>query len=70
MKAARNAAGMTQKQLAERMGVKQKDISRWENGERTPTVDTFKKICEEIGASADEILELKIESRNNIGEKK
>lgn len=56
---ARKQAGMSQKELAECLGVYQKDISRWEHGERTPSVETFAKICKELGASADEILELK-----------
>lgn len=56
---ARKAAGVTQKELAERLQVYPKDISRWENGERTPSVPAFAKICRELSASADEILELK-----------
>ena len=56
---ARKAAGISQKELAERLQVYQKDISRWENGERTPTMEVFTKICRELNASADEILELK-----------
>ena len=56
---ARKAAGVSQKELAERLHVYQKDISRWENGERTPTMEVFTKICRELNASADEILELK-----------
>ena len=48
---ARKAAGALQ--------VYPKDISRWENGERTPSVPAFAKICRELNASADEILELK-----------
>lgn len=56
---ARKVAGVSQKELAERLQVYQKDISRWENGERTPTMEVFTKICRELNASADEILELK-----------
>ena len=56
---ARKAAGVSQKELAEHLQVYQKDISRWENGERTPTMEVFTKICRELNASADEILELK-----------
>ena len=56
---ARKAAGVSQKELAGRLQVYQKDISRWENGERTPTMEVFTKICRELNASADEILELK-----------
>lgn len=56
---ARKAAGVTQKELAERLQVYPKDISRWENGERTPSAIALGKICRELNASADEILELK-----------
>jgi transcriptional regulator with XRE-family HTH domain len=59
IKKARKAAGVTQKELAERLQVYQKDISRWENNELTPNVITLAKICRELNASADEILELK-----------
>ena len=59
IRAARKKAGVSQKELAERLQVHQKDISRWENGERTPTMEVFTKICRELNASADEILELK-----------
>ena len=55
---ARKAAGVSQKELAERLQVHQKDISRWENGERTPSAIALAKICRELNASADEILEL------------
>jgi len=56
---ARKAAGVTQKELAQQLGVYQKDISRWESNELTPNTLTFARICEVLGASADDILELK-----------
>ena len=59
IKKARKAAGVTQKELAERLQVYQKDISRWENNELTPNAITLAKISRELNASADEILELK-----------
>lgn len=59
LKKARKAAGLTQKELAERMDIYQKDISRWENNELTPTALNLAKICRTLNVSADEILELK-----------
>lgn len=59
LKKARQAAGVTQKELAERLQVYQKDISRWENNELTPSAINLAKICRELNASADEILGLK-----------
>ena len=55
---AREEAGITQVQLAEKLSVQQMVISRWENGNRTPNAITFGKICAALGASADKILEL------------
>lgn len=60
IKKARKAAGVTQKELAERLQVYQKDISRWENNELVPSAINLAKICRELNASADEILELKM----------
>ena len=54
----RKASGMSQKELAEQLGVYQKDISRWENGSRVPSLQTFKEICKALHVSADEMLEL------------
>lgn len=59
IKKAREAAGITQVKLAELLQVSQMMISRWENNGRTPSAVTFGKICKAIGASADELLELK-----------
>lgn len=59
IKKARKTAGVTQKELADRLQVYQKDISRWENNELTPNALTLAKICRELNASADEVLELK-----------
>ena len=59
LKQARIGAGVSQVALAEQIGVYQKDISRWENGERTPSLEAFAKICKALNVSADELLEIK-----------
>lgn len=58
LKNARKATGITQKELAEIIGVHQKDISRWENGERTPSIEAFAGICKALKISADILLEI------------
>ena len=58
IKKARKAAGVTQKELVERLEVYQKDISRWENNELIPSAINLAKICRELHASADAMLEL------------
>lgn len=55
LKAARKAAGLTQVELAEKVGCKQKDISRWENG-RPTTAETLKKLAQALGCSMDDLV--------------
>lgn len=42
--ASRKSAGLTQKQLAEKMGTAQANISRFENGNANPSLDFLQKI--------------------------
>lgn len=57
IRGARKKAGITQLELAERLKVYQKDISRWENGKYVPGVDTISEICRALNVSADILLE-------------
>ena len=52
---ARKNTGITQKQLAEKTGINQADISRLENGNANPSIRTLKKLAEGLG------MKLKIE---------
>lgn len=61
IKKARKNAGLTQQQLADKLGVRAKDVCRWETNVQTPNTITFAKICRELNASADEVLELRTE---------
>ena len=47
--AARLACNMTQKELAEKTGIRQSNISRIENGSASPTIDTLARIAAGIG---------------------
>jgi DNA-binding transcriptional regulator YiaG len=58
IKKARKEAGFTQKELADRLGVYQKDVSRWENGNRKVEAEALASICRALGVSADKLLEL------------
>jgi len=42
---ARKTTGLTQKQLAERTGIAQGDISRIENGNANPSLNTLKRLA-------------------------
>ena len=43
---ARTSRNLTQKQLAERTGINQADISKLENGTRNPTINLLKRLAE------------------------
>ena len=46
---ARIAAGLTQKDLADRIGTRQSNVSRIENGNSNPSIATLKRIAEATG---------------------
>ena len=46
---ARTSQDMTQKELSERTGINQADISKLENGIRNPTVNLLKRLAEGMG---------------------
>lgn len=52
---ARRTSGLTQKDLAERTGIAQGDISKLENGNANPSLRTLKRLAEGMG------MQLKIE---------
>ncbi|MBS5450045.1 MAG: helix-turn-helix transcriptional regulator [Coriobacteriia bacterium] len=45
----RERAGLTQKELAERIGMRQGNLSRLENGNGNPSIDTLAKIARGLG---------------------
>ena len=46
---ARASAGLTQKELARRIGTSQPTIARWESGAQTPSVRSLTRIAEATG---------------------
>ncbi len=52
----RKLCGLTQNQLAERLHVTDKAISRWETGKGYPDVQTLTALCEALGISLNELL--------------
>ncbi len=51
----RKESKMTQKELAEKIGVTDRAISNWENGRRIPDVSLYQKICETFGITLNEL---------------
>ena len=52
----RKNKGLTQEQLAERLGVTNKTISRWETGKYMPDLSLLKPLSEELGITLNELL--------------
>ena len=46
---ARTSPNLTQKELAERTGINQADISKLENGTRNPSVNLLKRLADGMG---------------------
>ena len=60
----RKENGMTQFELAEKMGVTDKAVSKWERDLSCPDVNTIPKLAEVFGISVDELMQIKAESQN------
>ena len=54
--ALRKAQGLTQEQLGEKLGVTNKTVSRWENGNYMPDVEMLSLLSEEFGVSINELI--------------
>ena len=54
--ALRRGAGMTQALLAEKLGVSDKSVSKWENGQGFPDVTLFPIISKIFGVSVDYLM--------------
>ncbi len=54
----RSELGLTQQEMADRLSVTRQAVSRWENGETAPGIDTLKLIAEVFGVPVNMILDL------------
>lgn len=54
--ALRKEKGLTQEQLGEKLGVTNKTISRWENGNYMPDVEMLSLLSKEFGVSINELV--------------
>ena len=54
--ALRKDKGLTQEQLGEKLGVTNKTISRWENGNYMPDVEMLSLLSKEFGVSINELI--------------
>ncbi|WP_155832714.1 helix-turn-helix domain-containing protein [Butyrivibrio sp. AE3006] len=52
----RKELGMTQKQLAEKLGMSDKSVSKWERGVCLPDVSVYSELCGVLGISINEFI--------------
>lgn len=53
----RKEKNLTQEQLAEKLGVSNKTISKWETGKCMPDYSVVKDLCEELGITITELMD-------------
>ena len=53
----RKEQNLTQEQLAERLGVSNKTVSKWETGKCMPDYSVVNKLCEELKISVSELMD-------------
>lgn len=73
----RKEKNMTQSELAEKIGVSINAVSKWERGLNFPDVSLYKKICDELNVSIEELIngeknpkQLSIENKTIVSKKK
>ena len=65
----RKKKNMTQEQLAEKLGVTSKTISRWENGNYMPDISMLKPLSEELEITLNDLLSGEIVEKGKYQEK-
>ena len=56
IKEMRIKCGLTQGQLADKIGVVQQHVSRWELGKHRPSVDTVQKLAEVLNCNINDLI--------------
>ena len=56
----RKKQGLTQQQLADKLNLSNKTISKWESGSGSPDISNLPVLAEALGISVDELLKGKI----------
>lgn len=69
IKECRKKSNMTQNDLAEKIGVTDKAISKWENGRGLPDTSVMLDLCKELNISVNELLSGELIESENYTEK-
>lgn len=62
----RKQNGLSQEELAEKLGVSRQSVSKWESGNVMPDIDKAVAMCELFGVTTDYLLTGKDEEKNDI----
>ena len=62
----RKEKNLTQEQLAEKLGVSNKTVSKWETGKCMPDYSVVKILCEELDITIAELFDGKCAEENNV----
>ena len=62
----RKQKNLTQEQLAEKLGVSNKTISKWETGKCMPDYSIVKSLCEELGVTVAELMDGEVSEEKSV----
>ena len=62
----RKETNLTQEQLAEKIGVSNKTISKWECGKCMPDYSVVKPLCQELGITVSELMDGEVKAESSI----
>ena len=65
----RKKSGMSQEELAEKLGVSRQSVSKWEGAQSTPDLNRILEISKIFDVSTDYLLKDEIEAGKEISEK-
>lgn len=68
----RREKNLTQEQLAEKLGISNKTVSKWECGKCMPDYSIVKPLCQELGITVSELMdgEVKVDSSIRVFDEK
>ncbi len=62
----RKGQNLTQAQLAEKLGVSNKTVSKWENGKCMPDYGVIQPLCTELGVTVSELMDGEEQAQDSI----
>jgi transcriptional regulator with XRE-family HTH domain len=62
----RRALNLTQEQLAEKLGVSNKTISKWENGKCMPDYSVIQKLCDALNVTLAELMDAEDSAEESV----